>query len=206
MDIILLVLVLSLDAFVASVAYGNYGIKIPFKSIMIITSICTVSLIISLLLGNFFSSILPLGLSSIISFLILLGIGIYYLCESFVKKCLRRRKERNKRLKLRLFDFSLIIDIYIDETKADIDESKKLNSKEALYLAIALSLDSLAIGFGSGLGNGNILYLVPASFVMNLLALWSGLIVGKFAMEKSQLDLSWLTGVLLILLAVLRLA
>jgi len=36
LETILLVLALSLDAFVASMAYGTNGIKIPFKSIIII--------------------------------------------------------------------------------------------------------------------------------------------------------------------------
>ncbi len=48
METILLVLALSLDAFVASIAYGTNKIKIPFKSIIIIDSICAISLVISL--------------------------------------------------------------------------------------------------------------------------------------------------------------
>ncbi len=68
METILLVLALSLDAFVASIAYGTNKIKIPFKSIIIIDSICAISLVISLLLGGILSKILPDKATIIISF------------------------------------------------------------------------------------------------------------------------------------------
>ena len=205
METILLVLALSLDAFVASIAYGTNGIKIPFKSIMIIDSICAFFLIISLLLGSFLGRILPDKITIIISFLILMSIGIYYLFESFVKSYLKRKKEKNGRLKLKLFNISFIIEVYIDETKADMDNSKNLSSKEALYLALALSLDSLAIGFGSGILSVNIISILFAALTMGLIAIWGGLFLGKLFVEKSKIDLSWLAGIILIILAILKL-
>lgn len=204
METILLVLALSLDAFVASMAYGTNGIRIPFESIIIIDLVCAFFLSISLFLGNFLGKILPQNITIIISFLILISIGIYYLFESFIKNYLKKKKNKNK-LKLKLFNISFIIEIYIDETKADIDNSKTLNSKEALYLALALSLDSVAIGFGSGLININFIYIIFLSLIMDLIAIWSGLLLGRIFVEKSKLDLSWLAGVILIVLAILKL-
>lgn len=204
METILLVLALSLDAFVASMAYGTNGIRIPFESIIIIDLVCAFFLSISLFLGNFLGEILPQNITIIISFLILISIGIYYLFESFIKNYLKKKKNKNK-LKLKLFNISFIIEIYIDETKADIDNSKTLNSKEALYLALALSLDSVAIGFGSGLININFIYIIFLSLIMDLIAIWSGLLLGRIFVEKSKLDLSWLAGVILIVLAILKL-
>ena len=205
METILLVLALSLDAFVASMAYGTNGIKIPFKSIIIIDLVCEFFLFISLILGAFFGKILPNNITTIISFLILLSIGIYYLFESIVKSYLKKKKEGENKLKLKLFNISLIIEIYIDEMKADIDNSKTLSSGEALYLAFALSLDSLAIGFGTGLVNINIFYIIIFSLIMHLIAIELGLFLGRIFVEKSKIDLSWLTGVILIILAIFRL-
>ncbi len=134
-----------------------------------------------------------------------MGIGIYYLFESFFKNYLKGKKKKNGKVKLKLFNIFFIIEIYIDETKADIDNSKILSSKEALYLATALSLDSLAIGFGSGLLDMNILYILFASLIMDLIAIWSGLFIGKTFVDRAKIDLSWLAGMILILLAVLKL-
>lgn len=205
MEIILLVLALSLDAFVASIAYGTNKIKIPFKSIIIIDSICALSLVLSLLLGGVLANILPDKATIIISFLILMGIGIYYLFESLVKNYLKGKKKKKGRVKLKVFNISFIIEVYIDETKADMDNSKTLSSQEAFYLAIALSLDSLAIGFGSGLLYVNILYIFFASLIMDLVAIWAGLFIGRSFVDKTKIDLSWLAGIILILLAVLKL-
>ena len=106
---------------------------------------------------------------------------------------------------MKLFNLWLIIDIYIDETKADLDNSKTISLNEALYLAIALSIDSIAIGFGTGIGNINYFAVVILSLIWDIIAIWSGLFLGEKFIEKINVDLSWLSGILLILLAFLKL-
>lgn len=51
LEALLLVVALSMDAFVASFAYGAQRIKIPFSSAAIISVICTAMLAVSLLAG-----------------------------------------------------------------------------------------------------------------------------------------------------------
>lgn len=205
LEIVLLVLTLSLDTFVASIAYGTNRIKIPFSSMIIITTVCAFFLALSVFLGAFLRILLPENITIIISFLILLLLGIYYLFESLIKTYLDKKSKSNQKVKLKLFNIWFIIDIYIDETKADLDKSKTLNPKEALYLGLALSLDSLAIGFGSGLGNINYYYLIILSLISNMFAIWSGFFIGRKFVEKSKINLSWLAGIILIILAVLKL-
>lgn len=205
METLLLVLALSLDAFVASIAYGTNNIRIPFTSVLIIDIVCTSFLAISVLLGEFIKNFLPLNLTTTISFLILIFLGIYYLFESFVKSFFKNKGSSKERVKVKLFDIRLIIDIYVDEIKADFDNSKKLNYNEALYLAVALSLDSLAIGFSSGLCNINFFLIIFLSIVFNILSIWGGLFIGRRFVEKSKINLSWLTGIILITLGFLKL-
>ncbi|MCY6959315.1 sporulation membrane protein YtaF [Clostridium brassicae] len=203
LESLLLVSVLSLDAFVASVAYGTNKIKIPFISATIINIISSSFLALSLALGSVIKKVVPLNITSIISFIVLLLFGIYYLAESIIKTYVSKHSN-SKKVKLKFCDLNFIIDIYIDETKADIDHSKNLNPKEALYLAIALSLDSLAVGFGSSLGNINYIQIILLSLVMNMVAIYGGMLIGKKFVEKSKLNLSWLSGVILIVLATMR--
>ncbi|HSH35078.1 sporulation membrane protein YtaF [Schnuerera sp.] len=205
METLLLVLALSLDAFVASIAYGTNNIRIPFTSVLIIDIVCTSFLAISVLLGEFIKNFLPLNLTTTISFLILIFLGIYYLFESFVKSFFKNKGSSKERVKVKLFDIRLIIDIYVDEIKADFDNSKNLNYNEALYLAVALSLDSLAIGFSSGLCNINFFLIIFLSIVFNILSIWGGLFIGRRFVEKSKINLSWLTGIILITLGFLKL-
>ncbi|GAA0724706.1 sporulation membrane protein YtaF [Clostridium malenominatum] len=200
---ILLVLALSLDGFVASIAYGANKIKIPYKSIIIINMVCSSFLATSLFLGCLVKRIISPNVTSRISFLALMLLGIYYLFEGIIKNYLD--KNWNKKLRVNLFNLKIIVDIYVDETKADFNNSKDLSSKEALYLATALSLDSLAVGFGSSLGNINYVQVIVFSLILGMVAIPSGLFLGKKFAQKSKVNLSWLSGTLLIVLSVLKL-
>lgn len=131
-------------------------------------------------------------------------LGIYYLFESLIKSYIGAHLNPNKKIRLSLFDFQLVIDIYVDEIKADFDNSKSLSPKEALYLATALSLDSLAIGFGSSLGDINYLRVILLSLIFDMVAVSTGLFIGRKFAEKSRVNISWLAGVILIILAILK--
>ena len=63
LEALLLVVALSMDAFVASFAYGAQRIKIPFSSAAIISVICTAMLAVSLLAGALLRPFLPQGLT-----------------------------------------------------------------------------------------------------------------------------------------------
>ena len=95
--------------------------------------------------------------------------------------------------------------VYADETIADFDNSKVLTIKESLYLASALSFDSIAVGFGDSLGSSEYLNSVILCFVIGVVAVSLGQIIGKKLVEKSNLNLSWLSGIILMILAVKRL-
>lgn len=205
MTSLLLALTCSLDAFVASIAYGTNKIKIPFTSVMIINLVCSAFLALSLFFSSIVKRILPENVSTIISFVGLMILGIFYLFQSIVKSYLANSSNIDKKIKLKLFDLRFIIDIYIDETKADLDNSKYLSSKEALYLALALALDSLAVGFAGGLGEVNYKQVVIFSLLIGMIAVFSGLFIGRKLAEKSKVDLSWLSGAILLVLAILRL-
>ncbi|WP_032122313.1 sporulation membrane protein YtaF [Clostridium amazonitimonense] len=202
LESILLVLAVSLDAFVASIAYGTNKIKVPFISVTIINIICSSFLGLSLLFGSIVKKFIPGNITSIISFSILLLLGIYYLFQGLVKNYIG--KSSSKRVDLKLFNFRFIIDIYADETKADINNSKTLDPKEAFYLAVALSLDSLAVGFGSSLGDINYFQVIVLSLICGIFSIWTGTFLGRKFAEKSKIDLSWLGGIMLIILSILK--
>src|SRR5699024_10496285 len=125
--------------------------------------------------------------------------------ESIIKAYINKNLISGKKIKIKLFNLRLIVDIYVNEIKADFDNSKSLNPKEALYLAIALSLDSLAIGFGSSLGDINYIRLVILSLISGMLVIPLGLSIGEKFAEKSKFNISWLAGAILIGLAILKL-
>lgn len=94
--------------------------------------------------------------------------------------------------------------MYVDETNADFNKSKDLGPKESLYLAVALSLDSLAIGFSSSLAGINYIRVIFLSLLYGIVAVQLGLLIGRKLVEKSNINISWLSGAILMVLAITK--
>lgn len=201
---LILVSSLCIDTFVASIAYGTDRIKIPFYSNIVINLVCSLFLGISLTIGGFLKDFLSPTTASILSFVLLFSLGFFRLFESFFKTYIQKFSNTGAPLTFKVFDFKFVLEIYANETKADYDKSKKLTLKEAVYLAVALSLDSLAVGFGSSLVSINYLQVLILSFVVGTCCLFVGVHIGKKFIEKVDLNLSWLSGLMLIILAFIR--
>ncbi|MCL2404694.1 MAG: sporulation membrane protein YtaF [Defluviitaleaceae bacterium] len=195
----------SLDAFAASFAYGCNKIKIPILSAMIINLICTASIGLSFLFGSALSQHLPGWVAVGLSFSILLIIGITKLLDSITKSIIRKHSDINKEIKLSLFNFKLILRLYADPEVADVDASLCISSKEAVVLAVSLSLDGFAVGFGAALFGFNIWAIILFSLLANGLALWLGSLLGNKAAKNLRFNISWLAGVILVGLAFMQL-
>ena len=192
---LLLVFSLCLDTFVASIAYGTDKIKIPFYSSIIINLVCSSFLGIALFLGDLLNNFMPINVATYLSFFLLLGLGIYRVFEVFCKKYIKKFSNKDKPLTFKVFDFKFVLQIYADEIKADYDNSKLLSAKEAF---------SLAVGFGSGLGYVNYAQVIILCFLVGIVCLRVGSQLGRHFANIINVNLSWLSGVLLIILAFIR--
>ncbi|MBD7911668.1 MULTISPECIES: sporulation membrane protein YtaF [Clostridium] len=202
---LLLVLSVCIDAFVASIAYGTNKIEIPILSSIIISSIGSLFLGVSIFAGGFIKDFLPGSLPTLLSFSILMILGIYRLFEGLFKNYIQQKNALDKPLKFKIFDINFVLQVYADETKADFDKSKILTAKESLYLASALSFDSLAVGFGSSLAGGGYIRTIILCFIIGIIIVLLGVFIGKKLLEKSNINLSWLSGVILMILAINKL-
>lgn len=202
---LLIVSSVCIDAFVASIAYGTNRIKIPIISSIIISFVGSLILGLSLLGGGFIKDFLPGDLPIILSFSILMLLGIYRLFEGLFKNYIQEKSKIDKPLTFKLFDINFVLQVYADETKADFDKSKTLAPKESFYLATALSFDSLAVGFGSSLVGGGYIQTVFLCLILGVIAVLVGVFIGKKLIEKSNINLSWLSGVILMILALNKL-
>ena len=205
LEALLLVVALSLDAFVASFAYGAQRIRIPYSSAAIISVICTAMLAVSLLAGSLLRPFLPQSLTKGLCFAILFLLGLVKLCDSTIKTLIRKHKRMHRQVSFSLFSLKFILDVYADPEKADRDGSRELSPAEAASLAVALSLDGLAVGFGAALMQVNFLMVMLFSLAVGMLAVRLGGKIGNRAAQKLPYDLSWLSGALLIVLAILKL-
>ena len=204
LEAIVLVVALSTDAFVASFAYGSNKIKIPFLSAQIINIVCSFILGFSLLIGNTIRQYIPVGWTPIICFGILFILGIIKLLDSTIKSFIKKHGNLKHKIKFSMFSVHFILQVYATPEEADRDYSKILTAGAAVSLAIALSLDGLAVGFGAALGEINVLQVVLFSLIFGTIAVQLGCWIGNKVAEKIPFNLEWLSGVLLIILAFLK--
>lgn len=205
LEALLLVAALSVDAFTASFAYGTDKIRIPAASVVVISGICSGILAVSLFVGKGVAAWVPGWVTGYICFGILLALGLIKLFDSSIKSIIRKRDHFSKEIRFSMFSLNLILHIYADPQDADLDSSRRLSPKEAATLALALSLDGLAAGFGAGLASVNPFLAVAFSLIVGALAIVLGSFLGNRLAEHISVDLSWVSGAMLIVLAFLKL-
>ena len=205
LEAILLVTALSIDAFVASFAYGTNKIKIPLSSTVIISAVCSTILAISLVIGALLSQYIDSSLTKAICFVIMFLLGTIKLFDCSIKALIRKNKNFSKEYKFSLFNLNFILNVYADPEKADIDKSRNLSALESVSLAIALSLDGAIAGFGAGLSNNYLIETVLISFIVGVLFIMAGHHLGNQIAKKIPFDISWISGLFLIVLAFIKL-
>jgi len=195
----------SADALAASFAYGCKKIKIPLASLVIIAFICTAVLCFSFLAGSILLQYIPERGAAWLSFGILFTIGFVKFFDSITKSIIRHYTKFSKEINLSIFNFKLVMHIYADPEAADVDISKSLSPKEAAVLATSLSLDGFAVGLGAAIIGTNGWLLVVFTLTTSFFALLIGSWLGNKAADSLRFNVSWLAGVILIVLAFLQL-
>lgn len=194
-------LAISLDAFAASFAYGSQKIIVPLKSVLTLNAISTLITAIALLLGKALEGYIPHSLTAGISFAILFILGIVNILDSVTKSIIRKHSQFNKEVKFSLFNFRFILTLYANPEKADVDKSKILSPVEAVSVGVALSLDGVAVGFGAALAGHNVWIIIIGSVILGISAVISGSHLGNKIANKTTINLSWLGGCILIIMA-----
>ena len=162
------------------------------------------TLAFSLAMGNWLQGFFPGWVTKGICFLVLLALGLIKLLDGAVKTLIRQFGRNAARLNFCSLRF--VLTVYADPEPADLDQSNVISPKEAASLALALSLDGLAVGFGAAMGDMNALAAVFGVLVINALAILAGVWLGNGAAGKLPFPISWLGGVILIVIAVLKLS
>ena len=204
-EALLIVTALSVDAFVSCFAYGASRIHVPFSSAMVINLICSGILALALLFGGLIGNWVPPGVTTGICFFLLLGLGLSKIFDSAVKALICRHQAFQKNIRFSFFQLGFLLSIYANPEAADRDHSRVLSPSEATFLALALSVDSLAVGFGTGMTQIAPLLIITLSLVLGLLCILLGCFLGARVTRKANLELTWLSGLLLILLAISKL-
>lgn len=181
---LILVTALSVDTFAAGFVYGVNGVKVPGGSVWILTGVSGILFVGALFAGGAAGKLLPEILTRTGGFLFLLILGIRKLAEPSG----HREAER-----------------------ADRNRDRQVSPAEAAVLGCMLSADGLAAGVGAGflsekidffqVGMFGLVSSVTAGIAAFLLGKWCG----RSLASCFQVNLCWVSGVLLLLLAVMKL-
>lgn len=199
---ILLVLALSMDSLLAALAYTLRGIRIPLTSALIIAVVSAGFLGLSFLSAFALRTLISPQAAAVLSAVMFAGLSLYSFFQSSLKRMLRHVARRL--LTFHCGGAVFVLEIYLDEEKADRDQSKVLTAAEAFYLAVALSLDSLLSGMALGLDITQPLMIVAADFAAALFSIFAGSALAVRASGFRRFDTGMISGFLYALLAVSR--
>lgn len=178
--------------------------KIPLKSIMII-SICSAGvLIMAMSIGHFFENLFSPKVAESIGGIILILLGAWVLFQFF-----RPEKEKESKvsedtiINFEIQSLGLVINILRKPMSADFDKSGTITGLEALMLGLALSLDAFGAGVGAAMLGLSPIYLAFTVAVMSSLFVFVGMKLGaRFANYQVMQKFSFIPGILLIIIGI----
>jgi len=207
----LFALALNMDSFAAGVAYGVRKIKLPVTSLAIISMMSMGAITMSMLMGGVLAAYFSPTFAHRLGGVILLLIGLWVLLQSLQEN---RRKSHGEEtdeehpstiVQIHIRSLGLVIQILREPSRADLDRSGTISSKEAILLGLALALDAFAAGFAvSMLGFGILptaLMVGIGHFALTYLGLLAGM--GAIATGLSR-KISVLPGFILIALGLFK--
>lgn len=201
MQTFLLIVALSIDVFLASVACGAEQIKIEKKTALCISAVCSGVLFLSLAMGNLLDGVIKEKYTVYLCFAGLLLMGVFKLAEYGIRAYIRKHKFVCKRVKITFSQLNFILSIYNNPVMADKDRSSVMSVTEGVFFALAMSLDGFFGGLGAAFLHINVVETVLMNFFLGYAAVRAGSLAGMRAAVRKEGDYSWIGGALFVLLA-----
>ena len=208
---LILAISVSIDSFGIGITYGLRNTKITKFAKVILFAISVLVTAFSVCIGNTISNIFPKIVTTFIGSIFLIFMGLFVIYQSLKNKeeIKKNYSFKNEQRVYKFFiDFlGITVQIIRNPISSDLDSSKNIDWKEALYLGIALSIDSICIGICSSvIGYNSFMFpILVAIFQLTFLS------IGRFLGEKISSvstipENIWnvLSGVLLICIAISR--
>ncbi|ORX22641.1 sporulation membrane protein YtaF [Thermoanaerobacterium sp. PSU-2] len=163
----------NVDNISVRIAYSIRGIKITAVKNLWISLITFIISSIAAISGNIISGVLSKHISSILSMILFISIGLWIAIEPYFKKNSDSHYDIDDKTKN-------IYDILKKPEEADVDDSKDIDFKEATFLGIALSINNIGGGLSAGMIGLNSFFIGFLSALISFIALWIGNYVTDF--------------------------
>ena len=217
-DIIILAFSSSVDSFGIGITYGLRKTVLTISSKFILFVISLIVTFCSVFIGRNLSYIFTPETTRLIGSLILVVMGLIIIfqiltCKKNNTPLTTISQETQKQcLEKKVYQFfikflGITIQIIKDPISSDFDSSCKIDTKEAIYLGIALSIDSFCIGIGSSILGANSLLFPILVALFQFIFLSIGTAFGKKINKVSKIPNNiWnlISGILLIIIGISR--
>lgn len=207
LQLLFLTLALSIDSLGIGISYGVRKIKFNPTSFLIISLISLSFSSLSLSIGSAISIIFSEKVTSFISILILIILGLFIIKKGLEKNDTIEKEKDVKNYSVFIKCLGITINVIKTPSSCDLDNSMKIDPKEAFYLGIALSVDCIGVGIAASSLLKIYANLFPAFIMLFQLAfLCFGMIIGKRLKFKNldESKLSILSGLILIFIGGIR--
>lgn len=191
----------SIDSLTAGLTYGTQRVQVRPSSYLVLVCVPAVFITAANRVGSCIFLLFPEKVLPLLSFALLMLLGCSKLSESLIRLLARRHPSLTRNWGCKIKQLNIVFTVYLSPEDANREDLQVLSPKEALLLSLALSLDSVLVGmaFTTGPISPAALFLLAAFF--NLLLFAAGYGFGRLLSTVLHVDLSWLSGVFLLLLA-----
>lgn len=196
----------STDSFTAGLSYGTSKVHIKPLAAAFLIFIPSVTITFMTQVSSLLFSFVPASSFSAFSFLLLFLIGSAKLLESLIRHLAGKYPAGIGNWACRIKQLNIIFTIYFSPEDANKQDTQILSGKEALFLSLALSLDSMLAGMAFSCPPSSLPLFFLLAVLFHFLLFFAGFVLGLLISKKSTLDLSWLSGLFLLLLAFCALA
>lgn len=206
MPVLLFLLAVSIDSLTAGFAYGTSRVRIKPLAGIFLVLIPSATITLMSKLGSLLFALVPAHLFSVLSFLLLFFLGCEKLLESLVRHLAKKYPSIVGNWACKIKQVNIIFTIYFSPEDANKQDVQVLSAKEAFFLSLALSLDSTlaSMAFSCQVSSLPLFFLLAVLF--HFLLFSSGFLLGTLISRKFSIDLSWISGLFLLLLALCTLA
>lgn len=197
----LFLLAVSLDSLTAGLSYGASKVRIRTLSAIFLIFIPSITITLMTQIGSFFFSLFSAELFSLLSFTLLFLLGCMKLLESLIRHYAEKYPGIIGKRACQFKQLNIILTIYFSPEDANKQDIQVLSPKEAFFLSLALSLDSMiaSMAFSCQVNSFALFFLLAVFF--QFLLFFAGFFFGLLLSSRSNLKLSWLSGLFLLLLA-----
>ena len=203
--LILFLTAVSIDSLTAGLTYGTQRVQIKLPAYLILICVPAAFIAAANRVGFYIFLFLPKTILPILSCALLTLIGFSKLSESLIRLLARRHPSLTRNWGCKIKQIHIIFTVYLSPEDANREDVQVLSPKEALLLSLALSLDSVLVGMAYTTGPIPLAVLFLLAALFNLLLFSVGYGFGHLISSALHVDLSWLSGLFLLLLALLAL-